>query len=160
MKNKLSAVFNSRPLLLATVPNLIYNALMAYVPFIGMTNLIVVSILWEAPRSEAQVNQVEIAVECAGMIIFAIFAFFIRCQFKAWCITLPVQYALGVAVGWISNWIAHIADPLVVRAFSSCISLPIHFLLRPLVLLAIQTLIIYLRHRRRLRRRGGSAGQG
>ncbi len=164
MKNKLSAIFNKpnrRSLLLTTIRNAIYSALMGSVilPWgVWSTILYWWGYGWFKPSAPPELEVIALLlVEGLAILFFSIFVLLAYSSFKSWLIALPIQYVVCVLIEWIAYlcwWIP--------EYHAGCHNPYFHIIcifqfLRPLVLLAVQTLILYLRHRRRLRREGDGA---
>ncbi len=161
MKNKLSAIFNepdSLSSLSATVTNAIYSALMGSVilPW-GVWDAILYwwGYGWFKPSAPPALKVIAfLLVEGLAILFFSIFVLIVYCSFKSWLIALPIQYVVCVLIEWIAYWYGWAS---LGYHTSHLFIISIVQFLRPLILLAVQTLILYLRHRRRLRREGDGA---
>ncbi len=136
------------------VSNTLYAAIMGFFPVVAFVNWIALDIFISAPRSDAQLTGMQMVIECIMIMLFSLCALLVRYDFKTWLFSLPMHYVLGVAMGGLMHLVSCFVYSLLMRGFHFYISHPIHIFLRPLILLAVQTLILYLRHRRRLRREG------
>ncbi len=76
--------------------------------------------------------------------LFSIGAWISAIRFKAWLVSLPLQYVIGIACELLAQLIFNLSFG-VYGIYSKNVP---YALIQPLTLLAVQTLILYLRHRR------------
>ncbi len=137
-------------IILSFFTNSIYHVLLSNAIVLGNATIWVWFLCWP-PAMPFQVPLIQ--VECMAILLFSLPMLFTKLNLKAWLIFLPAQYIIGVLMELGIYSLVRTYAPLDFTRFHR-ISNPIFLFLRPLVLLAIQTLIIYLRHHRRLRREG------
>ncbi len=144
----------NKPFTFAIIVNLFYNLLMGTTILPSIAGLCVFTLIQFLGDFWGNL----IAMLTIEWAVIALLAFLVptsKCNTKAWLCSLPLQYILGVAVEYLTA-LAVFGLAFSWEDFKES-AMHTAYIFRPLTLLALQTLRLYLRHRRRARR-GGSAG--
>ncbi len=146
----------NKPLTFAIICNLFYHLLMGTTILPSIAGLCVFTLIQFLGDFWGSLIAM-LTIEWAVIALFALLVPTAKCNPKAWVYSLPLQYVLGVAV----EYLTALAVFGLFFSWEDFKQSAMHtaYIFRPLVLLAIQTLIIYLRHRR-VRGGAGVPGKG